>query len=330
MKGDSVMDRLLLALVVIFGVPAATVLYAYLIELFLNRLPTRWSQRLRPWFWLAPALALLTFFLVYPAIQTLRLSLYNANTTIFVGLENYRFAFTDSIMQTAFRNNLIWLFLYTTFTLALALLIAILADRVKYENLVKAVVFIPMAISFVAAGVIWKLMYDYQPAIRAQTGTVNAFLTTVIPNFEPVAWLINHPINNIALIAIGIWMYTGFATVILSAGLKGIPEELLEAARIDGANEVQIFRNITLPLLSPTIAVVATTMIISVLKIFDIIYVMTNGNFNTEVIANRMYKELFTFQHLGRASAIATLLLLLTAPVMLYNIKRFRQQEELR
>lgn len=324
------MDRFLLALVVVIGVPAATVLYAFLIEQLLQRLPNNISRGLRPWLWVLPALVLLIFFLIYPSIITISLSLQNANSSQFVGLENYRYAFTSSVMLSAFRNNLLWLLLYPTTTLVLALLIAVLADRVKYEGLVKAVVFIPMAISFVAAGVIWKLMYDYQPGNRSQTGLVNAIFDAIFPGFEPVAWLINFPVNNIALIFIGIWMYTGFATVILSAGLKGIPVELLEAARIDGANEGHIFRHITLPLLAPTIAVVLTTMVINTLKIFDIIYTMTNGNFNTEVIANRMYKELFTFHHTGRASAIATVLLLLTIPVMLFNIRRFRAQEELR
>jgi alpha-glucoside transport system permease protein len=173
-------------------------------------------------------------------------------------------------------------------------------------------------------------MYDFQPLGQNQTGTLNALFLALIPGFAPKTWLQTYPINDIALIVIGIWMYAGFATVILSAGLKSIPDELLEAARIDGAGEWQIFRSITLPLLSSTIAVVATTMVISVLKIFDIIYVMTNGNFNTDVIANRMYKELFTYHNVGHASAIATVLLILTIPVMLYNIRRFQSQEELR
>lgn len=324
------MDRLFLALVVIVGVPAATVLYAWLAEQVLARMPINLQRRLRPWFWLAPALFLLIFYLVYPAINTIILSLQNANGTAFVGLQNYIYTFTNQGMISAMRNNLIWLLIYPTVTLAIALLIAVLSDRVRYESLVKAVVFIPMAISYVAAGVIWKLMYEYAPAGRAQVGTVNALLTGLIPGFEPKAWLINFPMNDVALIVIGIWMYTGFATVILSAGLKSIPVELLEAARIDGAGEFDIFQHITIPLLASTIAVVATTMIISVLKIFDVIYVMTNGNFNTEVIALRMYKELFTFHHIGRASAIATVLLMFTIPVMLYNIRRFRAQEELR
>jgi alpha-glucoside transport system permease protein len=324
------MNRLLLALVVIIGVPAATVLYAYLIELLLKQLPDRVSRRLRPWFWLAPALFLLIVYLVYPTILTIYLSLKDASSTAFVGLQNYITTFTSPVTLSAFKNNLIWLVIYPLVTLAIALAIAILADRVWYESFVKAIVFIPMAISFVAAGVIWKLMYDYQPPIRPQTGLLNAILTSIIPGFQPVPWLNVYPTNDVALIVIGIWMYTGFATVILSAGLKSIPVEVLEAARMDGANEVNIFRHITLPLLSSTIAVVATTMIISVLKIFDIIYVMTSGNFQTDVIATQMYKQLFTFHNTGLASTIATILLILTLPVMLFNIRRFRSQEELR
>lgn len=324
------MDRFILALVVVVGVPAATVLYAWLIEQILLRLPSSISHRLRPWLWLAPALILLIFYLIYPAINTIILSFQDARGINFVGLDNFQFTFTNPVMLQAMRNNLIWLLIYPVVTLGIALLIAVLADRVRYESLVKAVVFIPMAISYVAAGVIWKLMYDFKPPNRPQTGLVNALLDAILPNFDPMPLLTNFPINDFALIAIGIWMQVGFATVILSAGLKSIPVELLEASRIDGANEFDIFRHITIPLLASTIAVVLTTMIIGVLKIFDVIYVMTNGNFGTEVIALQMYKQLFTFHHLGRASAISTVLLMFTIPVMLFNIRRFRSQEELR
>jgi alpha-glucoside transport system permease protein len=322
------MNRILLGLIVVFGVPAATVLYAWLAEKILSVMPDSVSRRLRPWFWIGPALFLLGVYLIYPTVETIVLSFMNAQGTKSFGFTNFKYVFTNPAMLISFRNNIIWMIIYPTVTLAIALLIAVLADRVWYENIVKAVVFIPMAISFVAAGIIWKLQYDWQPPGIPQTGTANAIVTSV--GGQPVTWLQTQPINNVALIVIGIWMYAGFATVILSAGLKSIPVELLEASRIDGANEWQIFRGITLPLLSSTIAVVATTMIISVLKIFDIVYVMTNGNFNTDVIANRMYKELFTFHNLGRASAISTILLLLTIPVMIYNIRRFQSQEELR
>ncbi len=323
------MNRLLLGLIVVFGVPAATVLYAFLIEKLLNALPGGVSRRLRPWLWIGPAVVLLAVFLVYPTIQTIILSFRNATGTGFVGLANFGFYFTDTDMLKMLLNNFFWVLIMPPLTLLIALIAAVLADRVWYENAVKAIVFIPMAISYVASGIIWKLIYDYQPPGAPQTGLLNAIVTHSSAA-QPVAWLLTYPVNNIALIVIGIWMNVGFATVILSAGLKSIPVELLEAARIDGANEWRIFRGITFPLLGSTIAVVATTMVIGVLKIFDIVYVMTNGNFNTEVIADRMYKELFTFFNTGHASAVATILLIFTIPVMLFNVRRFAEQEELR
>jgi alpha-glucoside transport system permease protein len=186
-----------------------------------------------------------------------------------------------------------------------------------------------MAISSVAAGVIWKFMYDFRPPGQPQTGTLNAIVTS-IPTMEPHAWLLEKSINNAALIFVAVWMTTGFCMVILSAGLKGIPSEVLEAARVDGANEWQVFWRIMFPMLGPTIAVVATTMVITALKAFDIIYVMTNGAFGTDVVALRMYKELFSSRNFGRSSAIAVVLLLAIIPIMLLNIKRFREQEAIR
>jgi alpha-glucoside transport system permease protein len=324
------MGRLLTALVVIAGVPAATVAYVAVVEWSLARLSFKARPKLRPWLWLAPALLLLTFYLVYPTLNTIYLSTLNADSTEFVGLANYVVAFTSPVMVESFRNNIVWLVFFTACTVTLGLLIAVLTDRVRYESVVKALVFLPMAISFVAAGVIWKLMYDFQPAGEPQTGTVNAVLAATVPGFEPQAWLFNRGTNNLALIVIGIWMWTGFCTVILSAGLKSIPDEILEAARADGANEWQVFRRITLPMMRSTIAVVMTMMIINVLKVFDIVYVMTNGNLGTEVIANRMYKEMFNYRHFGRASAIAVILFCAIVPVMIYNVRRFREQEALR
>jgi alpha-glucoside transport system permease protein len=254
----------------------------------------------------------------------------NADSSEYVGLDNYEFATTNPDMISALKNNVLWLVLFTGGTVILGLVIAVLTDRVRYETIIKGIIFLPMAISYVAAGVIWKLMYQFQPAGEAQTGTVNAIFSAIIPGFEPKAWLFNQSFNNLALIIIGVWMWTGFCMVVLSAALKGIPDELLEAARVDGANEWQIFWRVILPLMKSTIAVVATTMIINVLKIFDIVYVMTNGNLDTEVIANRMYKEMFNYRHFGRASAIAVILLVATIPVMIVNIRRFQQQEEIR
>jgi alpha-glucoside transport system permease protein len=323
-------DRLLTAIVVVVGVPAATVLYVYLVEQLLKLVSYKRRGQFRPWLWLAPALLLLAFYLIYPTINTIYLSFLNADSTEYVGLDNIRFALANPAMLSAFKNNLLWLIFFTACTVVFGLIIALLTDRVRYESVVKGLIFLPMAISYVAAGVIWKLMYQFEPAGEQQTGFLNAVLTAIIPDFEPVAWLFNPATNNPALIVIGIWMWTGFCMVILSAGLKGIPDELIEAARVDGASEWRVLRHVTLPLLRSTIAVVATTMIINVLKIFDIVYVMTNGALNTEVIANRMYKEMFNYRHFGRASAIAAILLLATIPVMIVNIRRFQEQESLR
>jgi len=206
---------------------------------------------------------------------------------------------------------------------------AVILDRVHYESLIKSIIFMPMAISFVGAGVIWKFVYSYRPVGSGQIGILNAFLSYV--GVQPIPWLIERPwLNNICLIIVGIWIWTGFCLVVLSASYKGIPRELLEAARVDGANEYRIFWKIILPLMKPTVAVIATTMLINVLKVFDIVYVMTNGGFSTEVIANRMYKEMFLFRNYGRASAIAILLLLFIIPMIVINVQRFREQEATR
>lgn len=321
-------NRLLLAIIVVVGVPAATVAYVWLVERLLTLVDHRQRPRYRPWLWAGPALLLLTIYLIYPTILTGYLSLLNDDSTEFVGLANYAFVFTDRAMLIAIRNNILWLVLFPALTVLFGLLFAILFDRVRYEALAKALVFLPMALSFVAAGIIWKLMYDYQPPGRPQTGTLNA--VAVATGGEPVGWLVNPITNNPALIWIGVWMWTGFAMVILSAGLKSIPDDLIEGARVDGANEWQIFWNVTIPMLGSTLAVVATTMVIWALKVFDIVYVMTNGNFGTEVIANRMYKELFNFRDNGRAGAIAIVLLIATIPIMLVNVRRFRAQESIR
>ncbi|KPJ84128.1 MAG: ABC transporter, partial [Spirochaetes bacterium DG_61] len=255
------------------------------------------------------------------------LSLMNEDSTEFVGLRNYLRVFSEPEMLIVLKNNALWLVFFTLVTVTFGLLIAVLTDRVKYESAAKAFIFLPMAISFVAAGVIWKFMYDFKPKGTPQIGTINAVLTVVTERFEPQAWLFNPKMNNWALIVVGIWMWTGFSMVILSASIKNIPKEVVDAARIDGARELQIFVRVTLPLIKPTIMVVTTTLIINVLKIFDIVYVMTNGVLGTEVIANRMYKEMFNFLNFGMAGALAVLLLIAIVPVMLMNIKRFGQVE---
>jgi alpha-glucoside transport system permease protein len=317
------LTNVLWALVAIAGVPLALGGYLFAVEGALKMAGKHEGRRARPWLWLAPALVLLAAFLVYPAVNTAVLSFLNATSTRPAGLANYIYIFTDANMLIVLRNNLLWLVVFTLVTVTIGLLIAVLTDRVRYEAAAKAVIFLPMAISFVAAGVIWKFMYQFQPAGTPQVGTVNAIFSALSPGWKPQAWLFNKSQNNWALIVVGIWMWVGFAMVILSAGLKGISVSLVEAARIDGAREGQIFFRIILPLLRSTLTVVTTTLVISVLKIFDVVYVMTNGSLDTDVIANRMYKEMFNYQNFGRASAFAVILLLAIIPVMVLNIKRF-------
>jgi len=290
------------------------------------------SRRWESWLFVGPALILIFFFLAYPAVATIIRSFFGRGTSLlgpnveFVGLKNWRFVFTNDTMLVALRNNALWAGVGTVGSVGFGLLLAVLLDRVRYERIVKSIIFIPAAISGVGVGVIWKFMFAYRPVHLGQIGVLNAIVVAF--GGEPVGWLIERPwINNFALIAVGIWMLTGFCMVILSAAYKNIPRPLLEAARIDGANEWNAFRRIVLPLLWPTIAVVSTTILVMILKIFDVIFVMTNGNFGTEVIANRMYKEMFNFNNFGRASAIATVLFLLIIPFMVMNIRRFVVQE---
>jgi alpha-glucoside transport system permease protein len=308
-----------------------------------NPRPTPLARRGRftPWLWLLPAFFFIAVYLIYPVIDTVRLSLMNANSTSFAGIENYRYVFTNPASQQALLNNVLWFLLFTFLAVGLGLLFAILAGRVRYEAVAKAIIFIPMAISFVAAAVIWRFVYAYRPPGFEQIGLANAVGAGI--GLEPQAWLtqLNLPYssivlpapfhtNNIAIIIVGVWMWTGFAMVVLSAGLKGISSEVLEAARVDGANEFQIFRHIILPLISPTIAVVATTMIIQALKIFDIVWVMTAGNYGTDVMATLMYKLMFNFNDFGKSGAVAVVLLLAIIPIMLISVRRFISQEEIR
>lgn len=278
------------------------------------------------WLFLFPALVLLSVFLLYPAIHTIYLSLFNANSTQFVGFSNYVQLFTAHDTLIVFRNNLLWLVLFTAVTLTVGVLFAVLTNQVRYESIAKSIIFIPMAVSFTAAAVIWRFIYIFQPKQFVQTGVANAILVGLGGN--PIPWIQDPSVNNFALIVAGIWMWTGFAMVMISAGLKGIPTEIIEAARVDGANERQIFRHILLPMLRGVIIVVAVTLVINSLKVFDLVYVMTFGNFNTDVIANRMFKEMFTFGNFGRASAVAVVLLLAIIPMMLFNVRRFRSEQQ--
>ena len=294
--------------------------------------------RLAPWFYLLPALVLMTVFIIYPTIGTIRLSLLDAHSTGSAAgtctagqpcwgiFENYRYALTNPDMLLALRNNALWLLLMVPGTIAGGLFFAILADRVRYESVAKAIIFLPTAISFIGAGIIWRFVYDVESGGGPQIGLLNAVIVGL--GGQPVTWLSNPVINNFSLMLVGVWLWAGFCMTILSAAIKGVNAEILEASRVDGANEWQVFWGILFPSIQTTIVVVTTTMAIIILKIFDVVFVMTDGNFGTEVIANRMFQLIVT--NAGQSTAIAVVLIVLTIPIMIFNIQRFRKEEAAR
>lgn len=319
---DSQASQEIITLVaILWGVGGVAALY-FIANWFVERLPNNWTRRILPFVFVGPAIALLGWYLAIPTLRTLYLSFFDAGSSSFVGLENYVAVFSQRIMVEAWRNNLLWVIIGTALTVIFGLLIAILADRSSFENVAKALIFMPMAISMVGAGVIWKFIYDVNPSI----GMLNAIGSLF--GMEPQAWLtLVQPWNNIFLIITMVWLQTGYAMVLLSAAIKGIPDDLLEAARVDGANEFQIFFRIIIPNISGTLLTVITTVVIFTLKIFDIVMVMTGGQFGTEVIGVRFYREMFTNRNAGYGSAIAIVLLLAVIPVMIYNLREFSKRE---
>jgi alpha-glucoside transport system permease protein len=309
-------------------IPVIVLGYIILGEKGIDRLSPPLQKFFRPYFWIFPAIVFAGAIMVVPTILTVINSFQSRDLSTWVGFANYKYFFTFPDTLVSLRNSIFWLVFFTLFSVGFGLLLAILFDRVRYENLAKIAIFLPYPISAVAASIIWKFMFDYKPQGATQTGTLNAVLSTV--GIQPIAWLVNSTTNNPALIFIGIWTVTGFCMVIISASLKGISPELLEAARMDGANEFQVVRTIVTPLLWPTITVVGTTMIITALKQFDIVYVLTSGAYETQTIALQMYLQLTSSGHLGRAAAVGTVLFLAIVPLLIINVRRFQQQEEMR
>ncbi len=293
-----------------------------LVSSMVELLSEKLRQHIMPWVFAAPAIVLVVYYLLLPTIRTIYLSLFNENSSKFIGLDNFIYAFSSPNMLESFKNNLVWIIFGGGLSVLLGLLIAALADRThaKFEVLMKTAVFLPMAVSMIAAAVIWKLVYAFAPGVE-QVGLLNAL--TVTFGGSPVPWLTQKPLNTYLLIVILIWMQTGFALVVFSAAIKGIPSELLEAARIDGATELQSFFNITLPYIQVTVVSVSTTIVIFTLKVFDIVFSMTGGNFGTQVIANEQYVQMFRNFDYGRGSAIAVVLLITVLPVVYYNIRDF-------
>lgn len=281
----------------------------------------------RPWLFIGPALLLLIVYLVYPVIATLILSFYDRTGVNFVGLANYKWALSDSSFQQSIFNNLLWLAVVPAACTFFGLVIAVMTDRIWWGNIAKSIVFMPMAISFVGASVIWKFIYEYRADGEVQIGLLNAFITSL--GFEPQVWLALPFWNNFFLMLILIWIQTGFAMVILSAALRGIPEETIEAAVIDGANGWQIFWKIMVPQIWGTIAVVWTTITILVLKVFDIVLTMTNGQWNTMVLANLMFDWMFRGGgDSGRSAVIAIIIMAAVTPIMIWNIRQANREME--
>ena len=338
---DSDAPRGIIALVaIVWGVGGVALLF-WVFNGIVERLPDALRTRLLPFVFAGPAIAILAWYLTIPALRTFWLSLFGRGgpqpglgflqllaSESFVGLRNYVAVFTEQLMLQSFRNNLMWIIFGSTFSVLLGLLIAVLADRSSYERIAKSLIFLPLAISFVGAGIIWNFIYEYRPAGQPQIGLLNYIVVALggTPQAWP-QWVAIAPWNSLFLIVIVVWLQTGFAMVLFSAALKGIPEDLLEAGRIDGANEFQVFFRIMIPYIRGTIITVWTTIVIFSLKIFDVVWVMTGGQFGTHVIATQFYRQSFTNRNSGFGSAIAIVLLLAVVPVMIYNLRQFRKRE---
>lgn len=320
-----------------FGMAAVTILvgvfgcvtYFYLSNVLLDRIypasgpragaNINAANRIRPWLFLLPALLLLTVYLVYPVFVSVYLSFMDATGENFVGADNYIWLINDGKFRESMVNNLLWLVFVPAASTFFGLAAAAVTDRIRWGNFAKAMIFMPMAISFVGAAVIWKLVYEYRPAGQEQIGILNAIWTSM--GGEPQTWLTSPIVNSFLLMIVLVWIQTGFAMVILSAALRGIPEETIEASILDGASPFQIFMKIKVPQIWGTILVVWTTITITVLKVFDIVLTMTNGQWGTQVLANLMFDWMFRGNDTGRASTAAIVIMLMVTPIMIWNIR---------
>ena len=318
-------------LTVLAGISAALVLY-WLLNKLAELLPSKWEERLKPVFYILPAYTAITLYLIYPTVQTV---IYSFKTKVgfpaerWVGLENYKDLLGSSGFRDTLFNTLLWILVVPVATVILGLIIATLADRLqtRAENTVKTLIFMPMAISMVGAATVWALIYDYRPAGRPQVGIQNAIVTGL--GGDPIPWMTKSDfhLNSFLLMLMMLWSSIGFGMVLLSASIKGVPIDTLEAARIDGANERQIFFRVVVPQIWPTIVTVFVTTLITVMKVFDVVFVMTNGNFNTNVIANEFYNRFFNNNDKGGASAIVVLLMIAIIPIMWYQVRNFKAEE---
>lgn len=298
----------------------------------------KWKSRLLPYVFLFPVIVLVAIFLLYPAIRTvvesfMQQSQRRGESAKFVGLDNYISLFTDSNFLGVLLNNLLWVLVVPAAAVLIGLLVAVLTDRLgkRRETTFKAMIFLPMAISGVAAAVTWRFIYFYAPPGQPQIYLLNEIWTNLTGN-DPVPWLTLDAgrLNSFLLMFIAIWLQVGFAMVLLSAAIKGVPEETIEAARIDGASERRLFFTVVVPQIRGTIIAVFVTVVIFVMKIFDIIYAMTGGQYSTSVLAVEFYSQLFSFQNPGKAAAVVIVLMIAVVPLIVYQVRSYKTQEELR
>ena len=318
-------------LAIIGGIGGAIIIF-WILNKLAESLKGRWEDRVKPWMFAGPAILAIAVYLIYPAIVTLQYSFANEDSTAYVGLGNYKDLLTDNSFLQVLLNNILWIIIVPAMTVVLGLGVAVLADRLRPrgEKSAKTFIFLPMAISMVGAATIWRTVYDYQPEGAPQTGILNAILAYF--NKGPVFWYGESTLhlNSLLLMIILIWTMVGYAMVLLSAAIKGVPEDTIEAGRIDGAGERRIFFNIIVPQIWPTVITVFITVLIGVMKVFDVVYVTTNGAYNTDVIGRRFYDELYTQGNNGYASAIVVILMIAIVPVLIYQVRHFRAEEAAR
>ncbi|GAA2482279.1 sugar ABC transporter permease [Terrabacter carboxydivorans] len=324
--------KILNAVIAILGGIGGAVIIFWILNKLSESLKGRWEDRVKPWMFAGPAILAITVYLIYPAIVTIQYSFANEDSTAYVGFKNYVDVLTDKTFLQVLFNNVLWIVIVPALTVVLGLGVAVLADRLRPrgEKTAKTFIFLPMAISMVGAATIWRTIYDYQPQGTPQTGLLNAFLGLF--NKDPVYWYGTDTLhlNSLMLMIILIWTQVGYSMVLLSAAIKGVPEDTVEAGRIDGAGERRIFFSIIIPQIWPTVITVFITVLIGVMKVFDVVYVTTNGAYNTDVIARRFYDELYTQGNNGYAATIVVILLIAVIPILIYQVRHFRAEEAAR
>lgn len=320
------------AVIAIIGGIGGAIIIFWILNKLVESLKGRWEDRVKPWMFAGPAILAIAVYLIYPAVVSLQYSFANEDSTAYVGLENYADLLTEKSFLSVLFNNVLWIVVVPALTVLLGLGVAVLADRLRPqgEKTTKTFIFLPMAISMVGAATIWRTIYDFQPEGAPQTGLLNAILGFF--DQSPVFWYGTSDLhlNSLLLMIILIWTQVGFSMVLLSAAIKSVPEDTIEAGRIDGAGERRIFFVIIVPQIWPTVITVFITVLIGVMKVFDVVYVTTNGAYNTDVIGRRFYDELYTQGNNGYAAAIVVILMIAIVPVLIYQVRHFRAEEAAR